>query len=135
MKPVARTLMPWLGALLLAGCGVQLEVAEEAEPKGTEFSKSLYEGYLQLSRDEYAEGDYRDSDTFAERAITAADGAAPPPESLESRSLPANAVSLLAEARDRLLARSISACTPSGIRQGCRYRTLHSLLISISTFR
>ena len=104
MKPVARTLMPWLGALLLAGCGVQLEVAAEAEPKGTEFSKSLYEGYLQLSRDEYAEGDYRDSDTFAERAITAADGAAPPPESLESRSLPANAVSLLAEARDRLLA-------------------------------
>ncbi len=103
MKPVNRTLLPWLGALLLAGCGVQLEVAEEAEPRGTEFSKSLYEGYLELSRAEFQEGDYRDSDTFAERAITAADGAAPQPESLDSRDLPAEEVSLLADARDRLL--------------------------------
>ncbi len=104
MKPVNRTFLPWVGALLLAGCGVQLEVAEEAEPKGTDFSKSLYEGYLELSREEYQEGDYRDSDTFAERAITAADGAAPQPESLSARSLPADQVSLLTDARDRLLA-------------------------------
>ncbi len=103
MKPVNRTLLPWLGALLLASCGVQLEVAEEAEPRGTEFSKSLYEGYLDLSRAEFQEGDYRDSDTFAERAITAADGAAPQPESLDSRDLPPDKLSLLADARDRLL--------------------------------
>ncbi len=103
MKLVNRTFLPWVGAVLLAGCGVQLEVAEEAEPKGTDFSKSLYEGYLELSRDEYQEGDYRDSDTFAERAITAAGGAAPQPESLSARTLPADQVSLLAEARDRLL--------------------------------
>ena len=104
MKSVNRTVLPWLGALLLAGCGVQLEVAEEAEPKGTDFSKSLYEGYLELSRTEYQEGDYGDSDTFAERAITAAGGAAPQPESLSARDLPADTVSLLGEARDRLLA-------------------------------
>ena len=104
MKPVKRTFLPWLGAFLLAGCGVQLEVAEEAEPKGTDFSKSLYEGYLELSRAEYQEGDYKDSDTFAERAITAADGAAPQPEPIEARKLPADQASFLADARDRLLA-------------------------------
>jgi outer membrane protein OmpA-like peptidoglycan-associated protein len=104
MKPINRTFLPWLGALLLAGCGVQLEVAEEAEPKGTDFSKSLYEGYLELSRAEYREGDYHDSDTFADRAITAADGAAPQPEAIEARNLPADQVSFLAEARGRLLA-------------------------------
>ncbi len=104
MKPVKHTVLPWLGALLLAGCGVQLEVAEEAEPKGTDFSKSLYEGYLELSRTEYQEGDYKDSDAFAQRAITAADGAAPPPEAIQARDLPADQVTFLAEARERLLA-------------------------------
>ncbi|MDJ0942159.1 MAG: OmpA family protein [Kiloniellales bacterium] len=104
MKPLNRSFLPWLGALLLVGCGVQLEVAEEAEPKGTDFNKSLYEGYLELSRAEYQEGDYRDSDTFAERAIIAADGAAPPPEAVDARDIPSDKVSLLAEARDRLLA-------------------------------
>ncbi len=104
MKPVKRTVLPWLGALLLAGCGVQLEVAEEAEPKGTDFSKSLYEGYLELSRSEYQEGDYKDSDTFAKRAITAADGAAPQPEAIQTRNLPADQVSFLTGARDRLMA-------------------------------
>ena len=104
MKRVKRFLVPWFGVVLLAGCGSELEVAEQLSPDGTPFSQSLYEGYIDLSRAEYEEGDYTDSDSFAERAITAAGGVAPQPENIESRRLPAEQRSALTEARNRLLA-------------------------------
>ena len=104
MKRVKRFLVPWFGVVFLAGCGSELEVAEQLSPDGTPFSQSLYEGYIDLSRAEYEEGDYTDSDSFAERAITAAGGVAPQPESIESRRLPAEQRGALTEARTRLLA-------------------------------
>ena len=104
MKRVKRFLVPWFGVVFLAGCGSELEVAEQLSPDGTPFSQSLYQGYIDLSRAEYEEGDYTDSDSFAERAITAAGGVAPQPESIESRRLPAEQRGALTEARNRLLA-------------------------------
>lgn len=94
----------FLGATLLAGCaGMQLEKAERTGPKGTEFSKSLYSGYLDLSKSEYAEGDYEDSDFFANAALAAAGSASPPqPQAISSRRLPKDKVTELSGARERL---------------------------------
>ena len=103
MKTWTRCLTACVGALFLAACGTQLEVAEKAEAEGTPFSEKLYEGYLELSRAEYDEGDYKDSDGFAERAIRAAGGLVPPPEAVTSRRLPAGEVAQLEESRERLV--------------------------------
>lgn len=92
------------GATLLTGCaGMQLQKAEQTGPKGTEFSNSLYSGYLDLSRSEFAEGDYEDSDFFANAALAAAGSASPPqPQAISSRRLPKDKVADLSGARDRL---------------------------------
>ncbi len=93
------------GALLvLAGCGTQLQKAEGLEPAGTEFSKELYGGYLNLSRLEYTESDFRDSDVFARRAKLAAVGSLVEPEVVEARRLPSDRVDVLTGSRDRLVA-------------------------------
>ena len=56
-------------ALIVAGCsGLELQRAQGLKPSGSEFSKNLYSGYIGLSKSEYGESDYRDSDTFALRA-------------------------------------------------------------------
>ncbi len=92
-------------AVMLAGCGgLELQRAEGLKPSGSEFSKNLYSGYIGLSKSEFDEGDYRDSDTFAVRASAAAGGKAGEPEALASRELPKNKVAELSKARARLMA-------------------------------
>ncbi len=103
MKPWTRCVTPCVSVLFLVACGTQLEVAEKTQPEGTSFSEKLYEGYLELSRAEYDEGDYTDSDSFAERAIEAAGGLVPPPETVTSRSLPAGEIGQLEDSRARLV--------------------------------
>lgn len=91
--------------LVLAACsGMQLSKAEKVEPQGTLFQVSLYEGYLERARDEYAESDYVDSDNFANRAITAGSGQNVAPEGINARDLPAAARPQLVDARRRLQA-------------------------------
>lgn len=91
--------------LLLAGCaGKQLSQAEQIEPTGSAFEQNLYTGYIALSRAEYNEGDYRDSDTFASRATQAAQGDGVTPEAIEARALPAAHVGELDAARAQLVA-------------------------------
>src|SRR3546814_9466480 len=58
---------------LLSGCaGLGLEDAKMTAPQGNAHDGALQAGYLELAQAEYDEGDYRDSDTFAERSIRAA---------------------------------------------------------------
>ncbi len=90
--------------LALAGCGAQLQSAERLEPSGTEFSKGLYGGYVDLARLEYAESDFRDADAFARRAKLAAAGSLVEPEAVDARRLPADRVDVLSGSRDRLVA-------------------------------
>ncbi|SLN77116.1 OmpA family protein [Oceanibacterium hippocampi] len=91
-------------AALLTGCaGFQLDHARDVTAEGTSFDKALYKVYLDLSAAEYEEGDYADSDTFAMRAIAAAKGELVLPEEIESRELPADRVSVLRGARERLM--------------------------------
>lgn len=104
MKQLGRVIIT-LGAMaaLSACAGVQLERAEQTEPSGTEFRKALYAEYIVISRAEYAEGDYADSDIFARRAMLAAGGSLIEPERIEDRQLPQGKVDELTNAREWLL--------------------------------
>ena len=92
-------------ALTLASCaGLQLQEAEKAEPTGTAFENALAKDYLGLSREEWREGDYWDSDVFAVHSMNAAQGRSVPPADLSQWDLPADAVDELQAARARLVA-------------------------------
>lgn len=94
------------GLFVLGGCtGQELHKAQLMQaPEGSEFNQNLYRGYVGLSEAEYAEGDYLDSDVFAKRAIALAQGGQIDPEDIEERSLPADHIAELTEARSRLAA-------------------------------
>ena len=92
-----------ISALALAGCGAQLDRAEGLDPEGSSFDKSLYAGYVNLAKSETGEGDYRDSDTFAGRAIASATGGSVAPEAIAARNLPNDHVGELTTARARLM--------------------------------
>ena len=75
MNGFAKLILPCIGALVLSACaGTELQRAQEMSPQGSAFQTGLYKGYVDLSASEYAEADYRDSDTFAGRAISAGSG-------------------------------------------------------------
>lgn len=104
MNGLTKLLIPCASLLLLAACGTQLERAERISPEGSAFDKGLYDGYVELAKGEFGEGDYQDSDTFAGRAITAGTGGSIGPEKIDARGLPADKVAELASARERLMA-------------------------------
>jgi OOP family OmpA-OmpF porin len=83
---------------------MELQRAQGLKPSGSDFSKNLYSGYIGLSKSEYGEGDYQDSDNFAVRASAAAGGKPGQPESIASRKLPKDKVGELSDARARLMA-------------------------------
>lgn len=92
------------GLLVLAGCtGQELHGAQLIEPQGSEFNQNLYHGYISLSEAEYSEGDYYDSDVFAERAAKAATEGGVGPEEIEDRGLPGDHVAEMTEARAKLI--------------------------------
>lgn len=93
-----------LGTALLAACGTQLETAKSTVPAGTDYDNALYGEYIELSKFEYDEADYGDSDFYAERAIVVARGEAVEPTALEARQLPPDSVAALTDARQRLVA-------------------------------
>tara|TARA_R110002110_G_scaffold30304_1_gene107477 strand:+ start:92 stop:940 length:849 start_codon:yes stop_codon:yes gene_type:complete len=90
-------------ALLGACSGLELGTAQKASPTGDAFSTALYKEYIALSKDEYNEGDYEDSDVFAMRAIAAAGGKPTAPEAANARPQPGKAGKALSTARDRLV--------------------------------
>ncbi len=89
--------------LAVAGCGGQLNRVANLEPTGSEFTRDLFSGYVDLSKAEYAEADYADSDAFAERALVAATGSTVEPELIDARRLPADNIDELTDARVRLV--------------------------------
>ncbi len=92
-------------ATLVAGCaGGELRKAEMWEPTGSAFQKGLYAGYLERSSSEYGEGDYRESDVFAGKAMVAGAGKAVQPTVIGARALPPDHADMLTSARDRLMA-------------------------------
>ena len=96
-----------IAAVALAGCtGMQLEEAKMAETAKTPFNYNLYDGYIGLSKVEFGEGDYVDSDRFANRAIKASmatKDTAVKPEGIKNRKLPMDKEGDLRKARGRLM--------------------------------
>ena len=88
----------------LSACGTQLQKAERMSPEGTEFKQSLFKHYTERSAAEFAEGDYRDSDYFASKAIAATKGEEVLPQEISERRIPDDKVDVMASARERLMA-------------------------------
>jgi OOP family OmpA-OmpF porin len=102
--------LAWIGAafaiLALSGCaGFELHRAERTSPPVDSFLLALRDGYLALSRDEFREADYRNSDRFAWKAELAASGQYVVPEPPSEFWLPADKWEELADARNDLVKR------------------------------
>ena len=93
-----------LAALLGACHGMELEGVQGLDPQGSEFNTQLYAGYIELSSNERAEYDFRDSDVFAMKAAVAARGDDVRPSAVEDRRIAADKVDELSKARARLMA-------------------------------
>ncbi|MFC4272425.1 OmpA family protein [Sneathiella chungangensis] len=104
MKHTIKFAMIGAASLVLAACGGKLEQAERLSPSGTEFQQALYAGYIELAKSEYQEGDYIDSDRFAEKAMAATRGEQVDPYHPEEWKLPKDREPVLAGARERLMA-------------------------------
>lgn len=103
-NPILKKSAAIFGAVLLSGCaGMQLDNARKVQPEGSTFSTSLYKEYMALSELEFLEGDYADSDTFARRAMSAAENKPTTPEEMSARNLPAANKGELATARRELV--------------------------------
>ncbi len=89
-----------LGACAFAGR--TLEKAERTTPETDQHGQALYTGYIDLSQVEYAEGDYRDSDFFADRAIAAANNQKIEPQHIGARDLDVAVLNEAAAARRKL---------------------------------
>lgn len=98
-----RMILAAAGLALLSGCaGFGLQEAETVPQQGDSFDRALRDGYLELSRAEFEEADYWDSDRFAERSMAAAEGEDVQPEAISARDLPSDMVGTLTAARQRL---------------------------------
>jgi len=104
---VKTTAISLVAAVALSACvGTQLEKAKMADTAKTAFNYNLYEGYIGLSKMEYGEGDYKDSDRFAMRAMTASmakKDTKVKPEGFKARHLPADSMDDLRRARGKLM--------------------------------
>jgi outer membrane protein OmpA-like peptidoglycan-associated protein len=94
-----------LAATTVAACaGTELQEARKMQPAGSPYNVELSRGYLELSRNEYNEGDYWDSDFFAIRSMDTGKGQNIGPQEIGQRHLPADKVGELTAARQRLVA-------------------------------
>ncbi|MDF2367035.1 OmpA family protein [Sneathiella sp.] len=103
MKNTIRFAIVGAASLVLAACGGKLEQAERLSPSGSEFQQALYTGYIELAKAEYNEGDYIDSDRFAEKAMAATRGEQVDPYHPEEWHLPSDREPVLIGARERLM--------------------------------
>ena len=104
MEQTSRLLAVTIVAMLAGCAGLELEKAEKQSPVGSAFQNDLYAGYIDLSSSEYAEGDYKDSDYFAQKAMTSGSGEAVQPTMIEARDLPSDKQDILTTSRLRLMA-------------------------------
>jgi OOP family OmpA-OmpF porin len=94
-----------LVGLALGACsGVEYQLARQAEPKSDSYDAQLSRQYLELSGNEYNEGDYRNSDYFARRSMAASQGRRFGPEEPRLRRLPPSVKPQANEGYQRLVA-------------------------------
>lgn len=103
MKNSLRLLTMGAAFALLAGCtGMELTEAEATKPAAGGFNAALYKEYVDLSRFEFREGDYRSSDHYALKAISAAKSQSVNPDPVTMRQLPKDSVGEITTAHGRL---------------------------------
>ncbi len=93
-------------AVALTACASRpMNQIANVQPSGTAFDNALAQDYTALSQAEKAQGDHRDADTYAQRAMAAAQGQSSAPDQVELRQpfLKDKYVSELSEARQRLV--------------------------------
>lgn len=104
MNALIRTVATLAMLLAVAGCaGMEYEKAEMSSASGSAYQRDLHGEYVKLSKSEFDQGDYTDSDRYAERALVLSDGQRVQPEMIAARDLPADKVDELSQARVRLM--------------------------------
>lgn len=104
MPGLSKAIAAGLMAGLLSSCAwIEIADVERQRNQGTAFDRGLYNGYLELAKNEYGEIDLADEHRFADRARAAAAGNAPEPEEISFRSLSAAQADELGAARGRLM--------------------------------
>ncbi len=102
MGKLPKPLFVAVGLTLAACSGLQFDRARGVSPQGSAFDTALYRGYIELSRAEFAEGDFGDSDFFALRAIQSGTGGGVGPQEIGGRRIPGDMIPELASARRKL---------------------------------
>ncbi len=103
---LAALAVAWLA--LSGWTSYDLEALRAAEASGTPFQRALASGYLEFANSEAAQYDWIDSRHFARKGRAAAQGRAVSPENPADWRTPAEALTALSAAGDRL-ARAIAA--------------------------
>jgi len=105
MTAITRAAAAVAFASLLAGCaGMEYQKAEMSSAPGSAYQRDLHDEYVKLSKSEFDQGDYADSDHYAEKALALTAGENVQPEMVASRDLPADKADELSSARVRLMA-------------------------------
>ncbi len=106
MTSVMRFAILMIAAVTLTGCASRpMNQLASIKPYGGGFNDALAQDYIALSGTEALQGDNRDADTYAQRAMAAAAGNPPGPDQVELRQpyLKHKYVSELTDARQRLV--------------------------------
>ena len=105
MNAILKSAVALAGILVLAGCaGMEYQTAENSPATGSSYQRSLHNEYVTLSKSEFDQGDYTDSDRYAEKALSLSEGENVQPQMIADRDLPTDKVDELATARTRLMA-------------------------------
>ncbi|MBO6824925.1 MAG: OmpA family protein [Sneathiella sp.] len=123
MKKLVTLAVLGAASVTLAACGGKLGEAEKMSASGSAYSKALYNDYIALSKGEYGEGDYTDSDRFAEKAMAAAMGEEVGPYNPGEWSIPADREPVMKGAYDRLVAALNSTAKDKATVQLARAQT------------
>ncbi|MCG8490782.1 MAG: OmpA family protein [Sneathiellales bacterium] len=123
MKNVVTFAVLGAASITLAACGGKLGEAEKMDASGSAFNKALYADYITLSKGEYGEGDYTDSDRFAEKAMTAASGADVAPYDPATWNIPADREAVMKGAHGRLVSALNSTAKDKATAQLARAQT------------
>ncbi|MGH8532377.1 MAG: OmpA family protein [Gammaproteobacteria bacterium] len=106
MTSVKRFAVLMIAAFTLTACASRpMNQLASMQPKGAAFDNALAKDYAALSEAEKFQGDHRDADTYAQRAMAAAGGQSPGPDQVELRQpfLKGKYISELSDARQRLV--------------------------------
>src|SRR3546814_14400617 len=102
MNAIIRTAATVVALLALAGCaGMEYEEAERSSAPGNAYQRDLHDEYVRLSKGEFDQGDYTDSDKYAEKALALSSGEHVQPAMIAARDLQAAKVDELSDARVR----------------------------------